>query len=148
MGILNKIKGKKEEALTRAPKASTENKNEEQKDVKEADAKKETPKKAATQKAQAGFGLQGVVLHPLVTEKTAILASQNQYVFVVNLKSDRVAVRKAILQMYGIAPESVNIIKVSGKRVRFGRRRGKQKDWKKAIVTLPKGKTIDVYEGV
>ena len=147
MGILNKITGKKDENLTRAPKASEPNKKEEKKDVK-ADAKKEAPKKAATEKAQAGFGLQNVVLHPLVTEKTAILASQNQYVFVVALNANRVAVRSAIRQMYGVTPESVNIIKMSGKRVRFGRRRGKRKDWKKAIVTLPKGKTIDVYEGV
>ena len=50
--------------------------------------------------------------------------------------------------MYGITPVSVNIQNVRGKRVRFGRVRGKRKDWKKAIVTLPEGKTINVYDGV
>ena len=37
---------------------------------------------------------------------------------------------------------------MKGKRVRYGRTEGKKKDWKKAIVTLPKGETIKVYEGV
>ena len=40
------------------------------------------------------------------------------------------------------------MIKLEGKTKNYGRRQGKRKDWKKAIVTLPKGKTIDVYEGV
>jgi large subunit ribosomal protein L23 len=38
--------------------------------------------------------------------------------------------------------------RVRGKAVRFGRMSGRRSDWKKAIVTLPKGKTIDIYEGV
>jgi large subunit ribosomal protein L23 len=40
------------------------------------------------------------------------------------------------------------MVSVSGKRKRQGRITGKRKDWKKAIVTLPKGKTINLYEGV
>jgi large subunit ribosomal protein L23 len=45
-------------------------------------------------------------------------------------------------------PSDVRIMNVEGKRVRTGRNLGKRRDWKKAIVTLPKGKTIHIHEGV
>jgi large subunit ribosomal protein L23 len=50
--------------------------------------------------------------------------------------------------MYGMIPVEVNMQVVEGKSKRFGRTTGKRKDWKKAIVTLPEGKKIEVYEGV
>ncbi|MFA4845956.1 MAG: 50S ribosomal protein L23 [Patescibacteria group bacterium] len=89
-----------------------------------------------------------VIVRPLVTEKSAVMASANTYVFVVRNNANRIAVRSAIKQMYGITPVRVNIQNVPGKWVRFGRSQGKRSDWKKALVTLPKGKTINVYEGV
>ncbi|OGL96141.1 50S ribosomal protein L23 [Candidatus Uhrbacteria bacterium RIFOXYB12_FULL_58_10] len=92
--------------------------------------------------------LSGTIVRPLVTEKAAIIAHVGQYSFLVAPNANRVAVRAAIKAMYGVIPTSVNIQRVRGKFVRFGRTVGQRSDWKKAIVTLPKGKTIDVYEGV
>ncbi|NQV89654.1 MAG: 50S ribosomal protein L23 [Parcubacteria group bacterium] len=89
-----------------------------------------------------------VVVKPLVTEKTAVLASNGKYVFVVSGGANRVQVKIAINEMFGVMPTFVNIQNVRGKRVRFGKRHGKRSDWKKAIVTLPKGQKINVYEGV
>ncbi|MBI5794105.1 50S ribosomal protein L23 [Candidatus Uhrbacteria bacterium] len=89
-----------------------------------------------------------VIVRPLVTEKAASLAGSNTYVFVVDKRANRIQVRSAIKQMYGITPLRVNIQNVSGKWVRFGRSQGKRSDWKKALVTLPAGKTINVHEGV
>lgn len=89
-----------------------------------------------------------IIERPLVTEKAARLASEGKYVFVVRKDAGRIEISQAIRAMYGIVPESVNIQNVHGKRMRFGRRRGKRASWKKAIVSMPKGKTIDVYEGV
>lgn len=89
-----------------------------------------------------------IIVKPLISEKAASLASVNQYVFVVRRGVNRIQVRSAIKQMYGVSPVSINILNVRGKKVRFGRRMGKRSDWKKAIVTLPKGQTINVYEGV
>jgi len=83
-----------------------------------------------------------------VTEKSATLSSANQYVFIVRKEANRIQVRSAIKAMYGITPTSVNIQNYRGKKVRFGRRLGQRRDWKKAIITLPAGKTINVYEGV
>jgi len=105
-------------------------------------------KKPAAKKGALPDDLRGVILHPLVTEKAATQTSLSKYVFVVATNANRIQVRNAVRHMYGIKPESVNILKMRGKRVRFGRLSGKRKDWKKAVVTFPKGTTIDAYEGV
>lgn len=89
-----------------------------------------------------------VLMHPVVSEKAARAGEHRQYVFAVATGATRIAVARAVSDLYGVRPEKVNIVRVKGKRVRFGRRTGKQKDWKKAVVTLPAGKTISVYEGV
>jgi large subunit ribosomal protein L23 len=89
-----------------------------------------------------------VILRPLVTEKAAVMTGTNTYVFVVKNDANRVAVRMAIKKMYGVDPVRVNIQNVEGKKKRFGHNIGKRSDWKKALVTLPAGKTINVHEGV
>ncbi len=89
-----------------------------------------------------------VVIKPLVTEKVSDLGAQNKYVFQVAAKVNKIAVAKAISAIYGVKPVKINIIKLSGKKAGYGRISGKRKDWKKAIVTLPVGQTIKVYEGV
>lgn len=89
-----------------------------------------------------------ILAKPLVTEKVSGLGASNKYVFAVNLKTNKIEVAKAIKEVYGIKPIGVNIIKVEGKKARYGRIGGKRKDWKKAIVTLPAGQTIKIYEGV
>lgn len=150
MGILNRTKKddkKKDDAQKPAEKKA------EAKDVKKPAAKKKTEKKTEAKKTEVktskpAMVISDVIIRPLVTEKSATLASANQYVFVVRKNANRIEVRSAIKAMYGVTPTSVNIQNQQGKRVRFGRRRGKRKDWKKAIVTLPAGKTINVYEGV
>lgn len=137
MGILDRFKSKKEKELRG--------------EIVEEKAV-ETPlatKKIATKKAKViPADLSGIIVRPLVTEKAAIIAHAGQYSFLVAPHANRVAIRSAIKAMYGVLPESVNIQRVRGKFVRFGRATGQRSDWKKAIVTLPKGKTIDVYEGV
>jgi large subunit ribosomal protein L23 len=89
-----------------------------------------------------------ILIKPMVTEKATNLGVENKYVFVVNVRSNKIDIAKAIEEAYGIKPVSVNIINNIGKEVRYGRIKGQRKDWKKAIVKLPAGKTIKVYEGV
>ena len=95
-----------------------------------------------------GKTVQDVVIKPLISEKAATLAGANQYVFIVRKDANRLQVRTAIKRMYNVSPISINILNVKGKEVRFGRRKGTRSDWKKAIITLPKEETINVYEGV
>ena len=89
-----------------------------------------------------------VLVKPLVTEKGSTMSASGKYLFAIANKSNKIEVEKAILEAYGIKPLKVNIINVLGKIKKRGRVVGKRKDWKKAIVTLPKGKTIQIYEGI
>lgn len=89
-----------------------------------------------------------VLVRPLVTEKAANLAAAQQYVFVVSRQANKIEVAKAIQDAYGVKPVKVNLMNVPGKAVARGRIRGQRSDWRKAIVTLAKGQSIKVYEGV
>ncbi|HRH33073.1 MAG TPA: 50S ribosomal protein L23, partial [bacterium] len=89
-----------------------------------------------------------VLVKPLISEKASHMQVLNQYFFAVALDANRIEVARAIKAVYGIAPIKVNIIRSEGKTRRFGRTTGRRKDWKKAMVVLPKGKTISLYEGV
>lgn len=89
-----------------------------------------------------------VLVRPLVTEKSSIGAGSGKYTFEVAVDANKIEVAKAIEEVYGVKPESVNVINMGGKTVRRGRLSGRRKDWRKAVVTLPAGKSIDVYEGV
>ena len=89
-----------------------------------------------------------VLIKPLITEKAANLGAENKYVFEVAVSANKIEIAKAINEVYGIKPASVNIINMRGKKVRSGRFQGKRKNWKKAIIMLPPGKTINIYEGV
>jgi len=89
-----------------------------------------------------------VLVKPLVTEKVSNLAVLNKYVFAVARSANKIEVAKAIKEIYGIKPIGVNIMNRLGKKARYGRVSGRRKDWKKAIITLPKGETIKIYEGV
>ncbi|PKM91573.1 50S ribosomal protein L23 [Candidatus Falkowbacteria bacterium HGW-Falkowbacteria-1] len=89
-----------------------------------------------------------VLVKPAVTEKATNLGALNQYVFIISDKANKIDVSNAIFEVYGVNPTSVNIIKMKGKKINRGKVSGRRKSFKKAIVTLKKGETISVYEGV
>jgi len=89
-----------------------------------------------------------VLVKPMITEKAAHLGTENKYVFMVSIDANKIEVAKAITSVYGVKVEKVNLIRQQGKAVVRGRVKGKRKDFKKAIVTLSKGSTISIYEGV
>jgi len=88
------------------------------------------------------------LIRPLITEKAANLATGGKYVFEVSVESNKIEVAKSIEEIFGVKPIKVNILNIEGKRKVQGRTTGKRKDWRKAIITLRKGQTIDIYEGV
>jgi len=100
---------------------------------------KQTPKKSNAYK---------ILVKPLITEKASSLGVENKYVFTVSVKANKIEIANAVNEVYGVKPVDVNVINVKGKKSRYGRINGRRKDWKKAVVTLPEGKTIKVYEGV
>ncbi|EKD43309.1 MAG: 50S ribosomal protein L23 [uncultured bacterium] len=89
-----------------------------------------------------------VLVKAMVTEKSAVKQSENKYTFVVVNNANKALIGKAIFAEYGVKPVRVNVMNMPGKKVRYGRSQGKRSDYKKAVVTLPKGKTIVVHEGV
>jgi len=115
------------------------------KDLYKDEATKGETKKATGNKVSNAYK---VLVKPLVTEKGANFATANKYLFEVAHDTNKVEIKKAIEDVYGIKPTDVNVMNVLGKANGFFRIKGKRKDWKKAIVTLPEGKSINVYEGV
>jgi large subunit ribosomal protein L23 len=89
-----------------------------------------------------------IVKRPLMTEKTTILReTDNQYAFEVDRRANRVEIKRAIEQIFGVRVASVRTMQNKGKVKMRGRIMGKRKDWKKAIVTLSPGERIDIFEG-
>jgi len=93
------------------------------------------------------FAYQNLV-RPIMTEKVSGLGTQNQYVFEVESRTNKVEIKKAIQNIYNVKVQKVNIINICGRTVRYGRNYGRTKNWKKAIVILEAGEKIGIYEGV
>lgn len=117
--------------------------------TKKTDAEATAPKASAQKKvAQNGGAAFTVLVRPLVSEKSTIAEGRGVYTFEVSRTATKIDVKNAVRTTYGVLPTTVRMINVEGKNVRFGSRLGRRQDWKKAIVTLPEGKTIDVHAGV
>lgn len=131
------------------PKAANQKKMDEAEKKSMKELYSDSTKGKTEKKKEKRYGnAYSILLRPLVTEKVSNLSAENKYVFEVAKSANKIEVAKAIEEVYGIKPLKVNIVKMIGKNTRYGRVSGKKKDWKKAIVSLPEGKTIKVYEGV
>jgi large subunit ribosomal protein L23 len=129
-------------------KFRTEEKPQKIKDEIKVESKKETKKEEKKREVKEDTkNAYKILIKPLVSEKAAEAGKLNQYIFIVNIGANKQEIKKAINVVYGIKPIKVNVINMRGKTVRFGRTYGKRKNFKKAIVTLPKGKSIQIYEG-
>lgn len=81
---------------------------------------------------------------PHVTEKSSRLGSTNQYVFRVVRSANKIEIARSVEKKYGVNVLRVNTMNVRGKRVRVGRREGRTPGFKKAMVTLKEGQTIEI----
>ena len=88
------------------------------------------------------------IIKPIVTEKSTLLLENNQVVFLVDINSNKVDIKKSIELIFGVKVSAVNVIKVKGKTKRFKGTLGKRSDYKKAIISLPDGQSIDLSVGV
>ncbi len=94
-----------------------------------------------------------VLRHGIVTEKSVTLQGQNKYTFKVALGANKIEIRRAVEAMFNVKVISVNTMRMPGKeRMMYRRRRGsaprpkEAREWKKAIVTLREGQTIDALK--
>jgi len=89
-----------------------------------------------------------IVYGPLITEKSALQQDENIFVFRVGAAANKIQIKKAIEDLFGVNVQGIRTAQVRGKSKRFGRHFGKRQNWKKAYVTLAEGDSINVYENV
>jgi len=84
----------------------------------------------------------------LITEKSTVLQAEGKYAFEVAGQATKTQIKQAVQKAFKVEVTAVNVMTVPGKRRRLGRRELPARSWKKAIVTLKPGDTIELFEGV
>lgn len=85
-----------------------------------------------------------IIIAPVITEKSAIQAEANVYTFKVNESANKIEIKKAIEEAFGVKVKKVNTLNTKSKAKRVGRYAGKTKTYKKAFVTLVDGDKIEL----
>jgi large subunit ribosomal protein L23 len=83
-----------------------------------------------------------ILIRPILSEKGTHLAPLGKYVFAVSPAANKSEIKKSIEQLYSVHVKTVRIVKMVGKRRRYGRTTGRTSDWKKAVITLRSGEKI------
>lgn len=142
MSLFDRFRKKKElERLTSAPsqKAAA---------VKEQPAVDQAPSSGDSMPKKLGGEPHRVLLYPLQTEKSSFLSALGKYAFAVSPDANKVMVKKAVENVYGVKVRTVNMMNYQGKEVRYGRFSGRRRHSQKAIVTLAKGEQIQLHSKV
>ena len=88
-----------------------------------------------------------VLIAPVVSEKSYSGLADRKYTFKVHQDAHKTQVRQAVEELFEVKVQSVNIVKVQPKPKRRGAIKGVRQGWKKAIVQLHEGQTIEIFEG-
>ncbi len=89
-----------------------------------------------------------IIIRPIISEKSYDLIGQNRYTFEVAKTASKPQIGQAVSEIFGVTVTSVNTMNVTGKPRRVRYAKGKTRDWKKAVVTLAEGDTIDMFPSV
>lgn len=89
-----------------------------------------------------------VILSPVITEKSSVASEFNQVTFKVAGTATKPEIKAAVEKLFDVKVKAVNTLNRKGKRKIFRGVRGRQNDFKKAIVTLAEGQSIDVTTGL
>jgi large subunit ribosomal protein L23 len=90
-----------------------------------------------------------VIVRPLVTEKSHDqLDRLGAYTFVVNKHANKIQIAQAVEKHFNVKVKDVRTMRYAGKAKRMGRHAGRRAEWKKAVVTLAPGDSIELFEGV
>ncbi len=90
-----------------------------------------------------------IIKSSLVSEKgTGLRTDQDKYVFRVDKSANKLEIKKAVEELFKVQVERVTTMIIYGKPKRMGRSEGRRPDWKKAIVKLKKGETIELFESM
>ncbi|MBP2071968.1 large subunit ribosomal protein L23 [Thermoanaerobacterium butyriciformans] len=90
-----------------------------------------------------------VILRPVISEKSMNLMSERKYTFIVNKNANKIQIKQAVEELFGVDVEKVYTMNYIGKLKRVGRNVGRTSSYKKAIVKLkPNSKGIEFFEGL
>ncbi len=89
-----------------------------------------------------------IIKRPLVTEKTTLAKEANKYHFEVDRRANKIEIGNAVEKLFKVKVVNVRTMNMAGKKKRVGRVLGRKRDWKKAIVTLASGSSIEIFEKV
>jgi len=87
-----------------------------------------------------------IIIRPVISEKSYDMIEQNRYTFEVAKTASKPQIAQAISEIFDVVVTNVNTINVTGKPRRVRAAKGKTRDWKKAIVTLKQGDTIEFFQ--
>ena len=86
-----------------------------------------------------------IIKYPIITDKTTRLLENNQYSFIVNPSSDKITIKAAIEYLFNVKVIKINTAHLPKKKKRIGQYVGWKSHYKKAIVTLSEGDTINLF---
>ena len=90
-----------------------------------------------------------IIIKPIITEQSMEATEEKKYVFQVANDANKIEIKKAIEEIFGVKVEKVNTIRMEGKMKRQGIHVGRRASWKKAMVKLTAdSKTIEFFEGM
>jgi large subunit ribosomal protein L23 len=88
-----------------------------------------------------------IIRRPIVlTEKSSLLRDENKVIFEVAREANKIQIRQAVEKLFNVKVTEVNTLVMRGKDRRMGRGYAKMQNWKKAMVTLKAGDSIDFFE--
>jgi large subunit ribosomal protein L23 len=87
-----------------------------------------------------------IILKPVISEKSYDMISHNRYTFEVAKTASKPQIAQAVTDIFGVTVTSVNTMNVTGKPRRVRAAKGKTRDWKKAVVTLKEGDSIEFFQ--
>lgn len=88
-----------------------------------------------------------IIMRPIVSEKSYDLMEQNRYTFEVDRRATKQQIAQAVEEVFGVTVVKVNTMNISGKPRRLRYNKGLSRSWKKAVVTVKEGDTIDLFAG-
>ena len=90
-----------------------------------------------------------IIKKPIITENSMDQMADRKYTFEVAKEANKVEIKKAVEEIFGVTVEKVTTMRVLGKIKRMGANSGKRPDWKKAVVKLTESsKTIELFDGL
>jgi len=90
-----------------------------------------------------------IIIKPIISEKSMDQSADKKYTFQVALSANKIEIKKAVEEIFGVKVEKVTTCRVLGKVKRMGATSGKRSDWKKAVVKLTQdSKTIEFFDGM